>query len=40
MLNPDLLLIHTNKSGLSTEKHMLNPDLTTVNSRSHWLSPG
>ena len=40
MLNPDLILIHTIKSGLSTENHMLNPDLATVNSRSHLPSPG
>ena len=32
MLNTDLILIHTNKSVLSTEKHMLNTDLATVNS--------
>ena len=27
MLNPDLILIHTIKSGLSPENHMLNLDL-------------
>jgi len=30
MLNPDLILIHTIKSGLSPENHMLNPDLVLI----------
>ena len=38
MLNTDLILIHTKKSVLSTEKHMLNTDLIVDHTNKSVLS--